>query len=66
MSSIRVEELQGDVAHMSDEISVLMEVFERLSANDSAVCLDDGIPLECEPIEFEVSLLLLTRCIYNI
>lgn len=53
MASMKVEELQGDVADMSDEISVLMEVFEKLSPNDPAVCLDDEIALECEPIEFE-------------
>jgi hypothetical protein len=60
ISSMKVEELEGDVAHMSDEISVLMELFEKLSPNDAGVCSDDGISLECEPIEFEVSLLHLT------
>jgi hypothetical protein len=60
MSSMKVEELQGDVADMSDEISVLMEMFEKLSPNDSGVCSDNGISLECKPIEFEVSLLFLT------
>ncbi|KAJ1702412.1 hypothetical protein LUZ63_002191 [Rhynchospora breviuscula] len=54
MSNMKVEELQGDVAHMSDEISVLMEVFEKLSPNDSDVYLDgEMVSLECEPVEFE-------------
>lgn len=61
MSSMKVEELQGNVDHMSDEISVLMEAFEKLAPNDSDVCLDGGtvLSLECEPMEFEVSVLFL-------
>ncbi|KAF3329738.1 hypothetical protein FCM35_KLT05069 [Carex littledalei] len=55
MSSMKVEELQGNVDYMSDEISVLMEAFEKLAPNDSDVCLDGGTvsSLECEPMEFE-------------
>ncbi|KAJ3677533.1 hypothetical protein LUZ60_003257 [Juncus effusus] len=68
MSSIKVKELEGDVANMNDEISVLMDVFEKFSPtnnnskskeseSESEDDENEDSSLEIEPISLEDDLM---------
>lgn len=57
-SNRKVEELEGNVVSMDLEIAALMQLFEKLTKNDSAAYPDDSIAaaFDFEPLPPTVSL----------
>lgn len=64
VSSTKVEELQVDVTSMDAEVSALMKLFRKITENDRAPSprdRTDDLSLECEPIQLDVSYLVLAE-----
>ena len=57
MSNRKIEELQGEIISMDYEIAALMQIYEKLCINNSAIFSDDGLTsYNLEPLPDAVSL----------